>query len=678
MTPEQANDIVELYEATHGEGRDGLRNVYVIGSLTKDELVAVAIQQTRAINLVRALLRTPGRLDRGMRIAVLGAGAAGLTAAAYAMSQGVRVTTFENRQPLWNLRGCRTRWLHPSLFPRWPEAGWDVSGTQLPVMNWFADYACNVGELLWSKYKSFQAACRTGSELVTMQRVTFHPVADQRWQATIVHHPSTSGDRGNPRVTEDGPFDAVLVAVGFGAEAPRRDAAASVYWLEDALEREDPHRSSMRYLVSGTGDGGLTDLLRIRLQDFRHHHLRDILQKLPTEALQDQLLDAERKCKTDRELSDAYLAIAKRMPFGPINGALRPNTSVVLTNRIDIPFPRGKAWRISQFLAAMLIAHEADTRYIPGGGIIIPIEQPGDRTPERFLVYFKEQLVEVDAIVVRHGTTPAIDRVLRDFGLSPEQLVEVRNKWAGQITSKPIGWDRENLDHRRRARTCKVRPVTGARTPIGLLSRLVTLVGSLRGVGRQGTSPVRSDLVVEELALTVTAESERRPEAFGPGWALRGELNRDHLLDAIARIDLSLDCLAKESLCKDERRVGCPKCQGQSLADRRRELELHWVLPRHEWLRQPSRLLNHVVAATWWGDLRLRHLDLRGVVVPATWSDDLHRMLRADHTLYVVDIDEGESSRRLAIVPGRDAETIRLAAELAAETVLDPEGWQAI
>lgn len=498
----RADDIVELCEATHGEGRDGLRNVYVVGSLSKDELVAVSIQQTRAINLVQALLRT-GRLDRGMRLAVLGAGAAGLTAAAYAMSHGVRVTTFENRQPLWNLRGCRTRWLHPSLFPRWPDDGWDVSGTQLPVMNWFADYACNVGELLWSKYKSFQAACRTGSELVTMQRVTFHPAVDHRWKAQIVHHPSTSSDRSDPRVTEDGPFDAVLVAVGFGAEAVRRDAAASVYWLEDALEREDPYRPSMRYLVSGTGDGGLTDLLRIRLQDFRHHHLRDILQKLPTEELKKQLLGVERDCKTDRELSDAYLAIARTMPFGPINGALRPNTSVVLTNRIDIPFPRGKAWRISQFLAAMLIAHEAGTRYVPGGGTIIPIEQPGDRAPERFLVYFQEQLVEVDAIVAPTQGPCVPGRAGK--GADQERAGVGRLRPVRQLDARPDRAAHRGDDRRRADRRARDRP-RAAGSPHGARS------GQTHGkAGRR-----RDRLARRGRAAGRPAGAARRPTALPP------------------------------------------------------------------------------------------------------------------------------------------------------------------
>jgi NAD(P)-binding Rossmann-like domain len=661
-------EIVELYEATHGATREGLKNVYVLGSLSQGELLAVSIQQTRAINLVWALLQTR-RLEKGSRLAVVGAGAAGLTAAAYAMDHGVHVTTFENRAPLWNLRGCRTRWLHPNMFPRWPEAGWDVTGTQLPVMNWYADYACNVGDLLWSKYKSFESGTGTSSGVMTVRSVSFSPSSDDRRRAQC-----TLYDRPNEALTLE-PFDAVLIAVGFGAEVPRRDAATSVYWLEDALEREDPHRPEMRYLVSGTGDGGLTDLLRIRLQDFRHHHLRDVLLAL-SGPLRDQILDAERSSVNDRDSSDAYRAIASRTPFAPVLRALRPNTSVILTNLGDVPFPRGKSWRVSRFLAAMLLEHpEGRTRYLGGGGGIVAAESSGDRAPERF--WFGAQREEIDAIVIRHGTVPRIGAVLQDLGLTPAQFDAVKDKWKGKITSAPAEWGRDDLDHRRRAVACSVRPALVGRSPIGLLSRLVTLVGPIRQIAGV-PEPIRADIVIDRLALDVTSSSERRPVLTPKGWALRGELDRDGLVDTIALIDRSLECLANEHRCVHQARSSCSRCCGRSLADRRRELELHWVLPRHEWLRQPHRTLNNTVAATWWGDYRLRYVDLLGGT-PSNWSDHLRRMGRTlDERpwFYAIDINATPSPMRLGLVSSRNAETRRLASELAVEMLIDKMGYE--
>ena len=79
----------------------------------------------------------------------------------------------------------------------------------------------------------------------------------------------------------------LVVSFGFGAEARMRDTEASVYWHDDTLERERVEPRETRYLISGTGDGGLTDLLRIRLKEFRHHHLRDSLFHLDSARGQD-------------------------------------------------------------------------------------------------------------------------------------------------------------------------------------------------------------------------------------------------------------------------------------------------------------------------------------------------------------------------------------------------------
>src|SRR5262245_48147354 len=109
--------ICELYELTNQLGV-GHKGVYVVGSLCTGERVAVSSQQTRAINLVHALF-SEKRLEKGSRLCVIGGGAAGLTAAAYAISLEAVVTVLESHDLLWNLRGCRTRWLHPNLFRWW-------------------------------------------------------------------------------------------------------------------------------------------------------------------------------------------------------------------------------------------------------------------------------------------------------------------------------------------------------------------------------------------------------------------------------------------------------------------------------------------------------------------------------------------------------------------------------
>jgi hypothetical protein len=134
-------DVCRLYELT-GSLNVGHRNIFVLGTLSaRSERIAVISQQTRAVNLVHCLFAA-GRLAAGQRVCVVGGGAAGLTAAAYAIHKGAQVTVLEWNDLLWNLRGCRTRWLHPNLFRYWPHPRWKCAGTHLPVMNALCQAGC--------------------------------------------------------------------------------------------------------------------------------------------------------------------------------------------------------------------------------------------------------------------------------------------------------------------------------------------------------------------------------------------------------------------------------------------------------------------------------------------------------------------------------------------------------
>ena len=278
--PMSAAAVCDLYELTDSQNSDGHPNVFVLGTLSaRSERIAVISQQTRAVNLIHCLFAT-GRLAAGKRVCVVGGGAAGLTAAAYAMQKGAEVTVLERNDLLWNLRGCRTRWLHPNLFRYWPDPRWKCVGTHLPLMNWYAGYACDVGELLLSKYRAFEASQSSLKNLRISfpgQQTARDTRVEPRGECWKV---SWSEPEGVGRSRREAEFDAIIVATGFGSEARLRDTEASVYWLDDVLERERPEPRERRYLVSGTGDGGLTDLLRIRIKGFRHHHLREWLLQL--------------------------------------------------------------------------------------------------------------------------------------------------------------------------------------------------------------------------------------------------------------------------------------------------------------------------------------------------------------------------------------------------------------
>lgn len=115
--------------------------LYLIGSF--DKRVTVLAQQTRALNLAWAMVETgtiPTAGTRPFRVAVVGAGFAGLTFAAALLQKGVAasIDIFEQQDSLLPLQqGSDTRWLHPRIYD-WPEEGSEAAAAMLPLLNWTA------------------------------------------------------------------------------------------------------------------------------------------------------------------------------------------------------------------------------------------------------------------------------------------------------------------------------------------------------------------------------------------------------------------------------------------------------------------------------------------------------------------------------------------------------------
>src|SRR3712207_744887 len=90
------------------------RSIYAIGYGSKQ--VTIYSQQVRALRLIFAL-QQQGFLFPKAEMVVVGAGIAGLTAAAAAALCGAHVTVLEQAEELLHLqRGCHTRYLHPRIY----------------------------------------------------------------------------------------------------------------------------------------------------------------------------------------------------------------------------------------------------------------------------------------------------------------------------------------------------------------------------------------------------------------------------------------------------------------------------------------------------------------------------------------------------------------------------------
>ncbi len=245
-----ASDVLERMKVP------SLPGAYVLGC--RAPLVTVLSQQYRAFNLIWALFTT-NLLRAGDRVGVVGGGIAGLTAAAAAMLKGCSVVLVEERQELMHLqRRNTTRFLHPNIY-EWPAPESERDTTQFPCMNWKADFADQVVLRLDEEWAALVAE--------------FQPMVYTNRRVSAVEPMGSAGLLILRQQYEwmSEPCQAVVLAVGFGVEPPVPGLSLLTYWQNDDLEQSARGKQSVRRVfVSGTGDGGCIDILRLAYSKFQH------------------------------------------------------------------------------------------------------------------------------------------------------------------------------------------------------------------------------------------------------------------------------------------------------------------------------------------------------------------------------------------------------------------------
>jgi hypothetical protein len=400
-----AHSAISPRELLDHMGVPGYPGVYLVGAL--ERRVTVYSQQVRALNLVYSLLEEK-QLEPGDDVAVIGGGAAGLTAAAGAARRGCQVTIFEKGKALLHLfAGCTKRWLHPHIYD-WPQPGsLRDDADDLEVLTWRASMAHNVVDHLRAQWEELRMA----HNIKVLCGVTVNPL-----------HPETSGQ--HPLVTwrpgaNARRFRAIILAVGFGFERAFPGLPRHSYWHDDSLDQSD-HEASKRFLVSGLGDGGLIEFVRACIGDFRHDQivssfglnaennpkvaaLGDRLFAIEDDAVRHERMHgpgsaAERLC-------NAYTHdIDNLAGFVDVALATRIRDRKVLLNGIG-PFPITRQASILNRLLAARLLHRQHADYWPGrlhtvsgtpvNGWQVTLE---DGSSEQF-----------HHVIIRHGTEPALD-----------------------------------------------------------------------------------------------------------------------------------------------------------------------------------------------------------------------------------------------------------------------------
>jgi hypothetical protein len=423
--------------------------LYLIGLAERG--ITLYKQQVRALNLIYSL-----HTERLLKatVAVIGGGAAGATAALAAATLGYEVHLFEQRPILFHLQqGCDIRWLHPHIY-EWPAAGTDSPYAGLPLLDWQFGTAAEVATRLQAEWGK-EIRSNDQMRLTLYMRASAH-IAGGVENSIIVRWDNSDGA---PRSGER-PFDTVIAAVGFGVETGVLEKQAQSYWRNDSVNQPLPGIPSQRaasYFISGTGDGGLIDLLRVCVDDFNQGRILDEL-IVPDDPLVVRLQgviqewhalppEFRERPEFKRWLFDKYEAMSNEGLFDRLRERLdkrrRKDTTAILNGReptFSQSLSLGGASLFNTLLVHQLYRLGA-LSYVPG-----KCRRVGDSTAQVANGKFTYDY-PVDRLIFRHG--PLRFETCEAAGMTPEQIDAIKGR-AGDIRFYtpqrlwPAGWWLEN------------------------------------------------------------------------------------------------------------------------------------------------------------------------------------------------------------------------------------------
>lgn len=243
-------------------------NLFVIGCY--DRRITFYSQQVRALSLVHAL-KDLGYLNANPRIAVIGGGAAGVSAAAAAvLVSKSNVTLFEAAGELLPLQSTTARRrLDPHIYD-WPAYDTTDPIADLPILDWESGTCRSVRDDVLLSFEHIALHRTPQLHKCTRHKVTGLAMAADGYDVRFVDLDAPAPDPGHESTER---FNIVMLAVGFGLEPdePLQNVQSASYWSDAGVPAaEFQGRPTPRFVISGSGDGGLIDLVAAGAADFDH------------------------------------------------------------------------------------------------------------------------------------------------------------------------------------------------------------------------------------------------------------------------------------------------------------------------------------------------------------------------------------------------------------------------
>ena len=374
----EPHELLSLMRLPQHEG------VYVLGCF--ERRVTFYSQQVRAINLAFSLENTE-ELTSDTQIAIIGGGSASLTLAAALLEwTPVSILILEKHSHIMPIqRTCQHRSLHPHLYD-WPAEGSLNPDADLPFLTWYADTAEGVVTQIADAWNALAVQHANRIE-VSCGCEDLRLVLNDRG-GTL----SWNGDKG----LKTRSFPLIVLAVGYGTE-PSALPSQTSYWAGDDLDWE--LNPAKKWLVSGCGDGGLADVLRLSLRDAaKISTLAWLVGDVTTDPYCQKLLQIESsndRTKVHAAYSELFEPVARKM-----HDKLRP-LDVTLNAATQHPFG-SYASILNRFLVSQLNQMKK-VRYRPGK-FTDWVDKDG-----RANIRFDDARVEIfDRVVKRYGPNPAL------------------------------------------------------------------------------------------------------------------------------------------------------------------------------------------------------------------------------------------------------------------------------